>query len=142
MSLEIRGNKLLYSLAKPKHYDYIDDLSLIIVLQQALSDELPEAPMSIETIEDTMDKILNLLRQRDSNMIYDKATNLFCFKGKWCDIGVQASYKMRNHYINYILDRDFESAGDVVEKFCHFFPKYDMGNFFKVYYDWKKSNRE
>ncbi len=134
MTVEERDNKLLFNLARPQHYDYIDDVSLIVILQQALSDEMPEAPMSIEAIEDTMDKILNLLRQRDPDVLYDKKTNFFRFKGIGCDLGSKAAYKMLEHYNNYVIDGDFEGAGAVVEKFKHFFPKYDMGNYFGAYY--------
>ena len=140
MSVEERDNKLLFNLARPKYNDYIDDVSLIMVLQQALSDELPEAPMSIEAIEDTMDKILNLLRQRDPDVVYDKETNIFCFNGIGYDLGTVAAYKMLAHYNNYVIEGDFEAAGAAVEKFKHFFPKYNMDEYFGAYYKWRERN--
>ena len=94
--------------------------------------------MSIEAIEDTMDKILALLRQRDPDVLYEKKTNFFRFKGIGCDLGSKAAYKMLEHYNNYVLDGDFEGAGAVVEKFKHFFPKYDMGEYFGAYERWKE----
>ena len=137
MTVEERDNKLLFNLAKPQIYNYIDDVSLIVVLQQALSDELPEAPMSIEAIEDKMNIILNTLRLRDPDVFYDKRSNYFRFKGIECDLGAKAAYKMLEHYNTYILDGDYEGAGAVVEKFKHFFPKYDMGDYFSAYYNRK-----
>lgn len=41
---------------------------------------------------------------------------------------------MLEHYNNYILSGDIKSAGETVEKFKHFFPMYDMGNYFSAYY--------
>ena len=144
MIVEIRENerKLLFSLSKAKRYkfDEIDDASWIKVLQQAMADEMPEAPMSIEALDKWIDNIIQILKKRDPNMSYDKKTNLLCYKGKVCDIGAQAGYKLLEHYINYMFDRDFEAAGDAVAKFHHFFPKYNMGNYFKAYNDWCKAN--
>lgn len=137
MIVEERDNKLLFNLARPQHYDYIDDVSLIVILQQALSDEMPEAPMNIEAIEKMMNVILNTLRQRDPDVFYDKRSNIFRFKGIECDLGTNAAYKMLEHYNAYILDGDYEGAGAVVEKFKHFFPKYDMGDYFNAYYNRK-----
>ena len=136
MVVEIRNNKIYYSLAIPEVYplDKIDDVSFIIVLQQALSDELPGAPMSIAKIENEMKKYLAILRMRDENVSYDKWSNIFTFKGKECDLGVDALKKMLNHYNNYIIEGDYKDAGDVIEKVRHFFPKYNMGDYFSEYY--------
>ena len=139
MLVEIRDNKLLYSLAIPGEYqiETIDDVSIITVLQQALSDELPGAPMSIEIIEKEVEKYLTILRMRDGNVSYDKFTNVLTYKGKKCDLGARAGYKMLEHYHNYMMDNDYKRAGEVIEKFHHFFPKYKMGEYFNAYY--KKS---
>ena len=136
MLVEIRGNQLLYSLAKPEEYDLdeIDDASFVIVLQQALSDELPGAPMSIEQIEKWMDDTLQYLRKRDPDVKYDNQTNFFYYKGQTCDLGAKAGYKMLEHYNNYVLSGDMKGAGEIVAKFKHFFPKYNMGNYFSAYY--------
>ena len=48
-------------------------------------------------------------------------------------------YKMLEHYNTYVIDGDFDGAGDVVKKFKHFFPKYDMGEYFGAYERWKAS---
>ena len=93
MIVEERDNKLLFNLARPQHYDYIDDVSLIVILQQALSDEMPEAPMSIEAIEDTMDKILALLWQRDPDVLYDKKTNFLGLRGLGVILGQRLPIK-------------------------------------------------
>ena len=93
MIVEERDNKLLFNLARPQHYDYIDDVSLIVILQQALSDEMPEAPMSIEAIEDTMDRILALLWQRDPDVLYDKKTNFLGLRGLGVILGQRLPIK-------------------------------------------------
>lgn len=120
MIFEIRGNKLLYELAKPIHIDYLSDDFLIGVLFQLLADELPEAPMSIESIEDEMKKCLHLLKDRDPQTYYNRWTNHLSFKGRVYDLGAKAGFKMLEHYNNYILSGDIKSAGETVEKFKHF----------------------
>lgn len=136
MNIEIRDDKLLNELAKPQEYpiEMVDDISLIIIIQQALSDELPNAPMSIDSIENEMGNMLKILRQRDENAMYDSVTNQLFYKGKVYDLGGKAGYKMLEHYNNYILSGDIKSAGETIAKFKHFFPKYDMGNYFSAYY--------
>lgn len=141
MVVEIRGNQLLYSLAKPQVYkiDDIDDGSLLTVLQQALSDELPGAPMSIAQIETEIDKYLSILKQRDPELVYINNNCLLKYKGQFYDLGSRAGYKMLEHYNTYILAQDFKGAGETVAKFKHFFPMYDMGNYFSAYYKHSES---
>ena len=136
MQVEIRGNELLYSLAKPQVYDIdeIDDVSLLTIIQQALSDELPKAPMTIGQIEQWINDILHVLKSRDPHVKYDWFTNVIYYKGVFYDLGAKAGYKILEHYNTYILDGDIKSAGETVEKFKHFFPSYDMGNYFSAYY--------
>ena len=69
MVFEIRGNQLLYELAKPIHIDYLSDDFLISVLFQLLADELPEAPMSIESIEEEKKMLTPSKRQRPSGIL-------------------------------------------------------------------------
>lgn len=136
IEVEIRGNQLLYSLAKPQVYEIeeIDDVSLVTILQQALSDELPGAPMTIAQIEEVIDNYLHILKQRDPDVTYIRESNLLRYKGKVCNLGSKAGYKMLEHYNTYILSQDFKSAGETIEKFKHFFPMYDMGDYFSAYY--------
>ena len=134
MVFEIRGNQLLYELAKPIHINYLSDDFLIGVLFQLLADKLPEAPMSIESIEEEIKKCLHLLKERDPQAYYNRWTNHLSFKGKVYNLGAKAGFKMLEHYNNYILSGDIKSAGETVEKFKHFFPMYDMGNYFSAYY--------
>ena len=136
MVVEIRGNQLLYSLANPRVYnnDEIDDASLITVFLQALSDELPGAPMTIEAIENEMDKLFQLLKGRNESARYDKQTDLLYYKGQRLNLGGRAGYKMLEHYRNYMFDGDIKGAGEVIAKFKHFFPAYDMGDYFSEYY--------
>lgn len=136
IEVEIRGNTLLYSLARPEEYeiDEVDDTSLINILEQALSDELPGAPMCIERIEKEMGIIMRVLGQRDPAAKYDSATNILYYKGFQRDLGATAGAKMLEHYNIYISDGDIGSAGETIAKFKYFFPKYDMGNYFSAYY--------
>lgn len=144
IQVEIRDNKLLYSLAKPLVYDIdnVDDYSLITVIQQGLSDELPNAPMTIEQIDKWINGILHVLKKRDPDMKYDSFTNILFYKGKSYDLGVKAGHKLLEHYNIYILDGDIESAGETIDKFKHFFPKYDMGDYFSAYYKAKAEKRK
>ena len=134
--VELRGNQLLYSLAKPQEYkiEDIDNGSLLTILQQALSDELPGAPMSIFQIETEFDNYLRILKRRDPDLIYSKIHCLLLYKGRIYDLGSKAGYKMLEHYNTYILSHDFKGAGETIEKFKHFFPTYDMGDYFSAYY--------
>ena len=142
MSLEIRGKKLLFTLPKTEHYklDEIDDGSYINVLKQSFADELPGAPnMSIEEIENQISDLLQILHLRDPKVRLDRCRNLLFYKGHVINVGAEGGYKMLSHYIDYIFARDFIGAGRAVEKFKHFFPMMNMGNYFKVYEDWLRN---
>ncbi len=39
---------------------------------------------------------------------------------------------MLERYHNYMMDNDYKRAGEVIEKFHHFFPKYKMGDYFNA----------
>jgi len=139
MTLEIRGKKLLHSLPKPIHYkfDEMGDGDFINVLKQSFADELPGAPMmSIDEIEKQISDILQILKQRDPNVRLDRSSNLLFYKGMVINVGAEGGCKMLSHYIDYVLSSNFDGAGKAVEKFKHFFPMFDMGNYFKAYYDW------
>lgn len=146
MSLEIRGKKLQYTLPEPKYYknDEIGDGDFINVLKQSFADELPGAPMmSIDEIEKQISDILLILKSRDSMVKLDRSTNVLFYKGMVINIGAEGGCKILSHYNDYILSGDFVGAGKAVEKFKHFFPMFNMDNYFKAYYDWLEggSNR-
>lgn len=143
MVFEIRGNQMLYGLAKPQTYklDELSDDYFISVFFQALADELPEAPMSIETMEKWMDDIFQVLKKRDPQANYDRGNNCLIFKGSVYNIGARAGYKLLEHYNTYILSGDIKSAGETVAKFKHFFPMYNMGNYFSAYYKAVNENK-
>ena len=143
MVFEIRGNQMLYGLAKPQTYklDELSDDYFISVFFQALADELPEAPMSIETMEKWMDDIFQVLKKRDPQANYDRGNNCLIFKGSVYNIGARAGYKLLEHYNTYILSGDIKSAGEAVAKFKHFFPMYNMGNYFSAYYKAVNENK-
>ena len=42
--------------------------------------------------------------------------------------------KILEHYDTYIHDGDIKNAGETIKKFNHFFPSYNMGNYFSAYY--------
>ena len=143
MVFEIRGNQMLYGLAEPQTYklDELSDDYFISVFFQALADELPEAPMSIETMEKWMDDIFQVLKKRDPQANYDRGNNCLIFKGSVYNIGARAGYKLLEHYNTYILSGDIKSAGETVAKFKHFFPMYNMGNYFSAYYKAVNENK-
>lgn len=135
MHLEIRDNKLLYSLANPIVRD-IQPIDLINFIYQALADELPESPLSIEEIENKIDNFESKLK--GFNIIYDKTTQRIEFDGKLYDVASTSGYRIIEHYDNYMKDNDLEGAKDSIEKFHHFFPMYDMEYYFEEYYKKQK----
>lgn len=135
MSVEVRGDQMLYELAKPIEYELVDvGEAHISLLYQALSDELPESPMSIEKIETEIEKCMSVIRGVDANASYSRHNNILYYKGEKIDIGEKAGYKLLEHYNNYILEGDMNGAGETIAKFKHFFPKYEMGDYFNAYY--------
>ena len=135
MSVEIRDNHLLYELPKPEVYELADvGEAYICLLHQALCDELPGSPMSIDKIESEIEKCMYVIRDVDPDALYDRKTNILFYKGKMVDLGGMAGYKMLEHYNNYILEGDIDGAGETIAKFKYFFPKYDMGDYFAAYY--------
>ena len=135
MSVEIRDNHLLYELPKPEEYELVDvGEAYICLLHQALCDELPGSPMSIDKIESEIEKCMYVIRDVDPDASYDRKTNILFYKGKMVDLGGRAGYKMLEHYNNYILEGDIDGAGETIAKFKYFFPKYDMGDYFAAYY--------
>ena len=135
MSVEIRDNHLLYELPKPEEYELVDvGEAYISILHQALCDELPGSPMSIDKIESEIEKCMSVIRGVDPNASYNRKTNILFYKGEIVDLGGSAGYKMLEHYNNYIIEGDIDGAGETIAKFKHFFPKYDMGDYFNAYY--------
>lgn len=135
MSVEIRDNHLLYELPKLEEYELVDvGEAYISLLHQALCDELPGSPMSIDKIESEIEKCMSVIRDVDPDASYDRKTNILFYKGKMVDLGGRAGYKMLEHYNNYILEGDIDGAGETIAKFKYFFPKYDMGDYFAAYY--------
>lgn len=138
---EIRGNKMYYPLAKPKHYklDELGDDYFISVVFQALADELPDAPMTVEEIEKWINDILGVLRKRDPDLTYDWSTNILTFKGEKIDVGAKSGVKVLEHYLEYVLSGDMKAAGESVKMFKRFFPSRYVGDqYFKAYFDWCK----
>lgn len=141
MHAEIRGNKLYYELPKEEQhkFDELSDDYFISIIFQALSDEMPEAPMTIEAIEELINGMLGVLRRRDPEVTYNWDTNILTFKGESIDVGAKSGFKVLEHYINYIFDGEFEKAGDQMAKHKRFFKSRYVGDqYFKAYYDWCK----
>lgn len=135
MTVEIRDNHLLYELPKHEEYELVDvGEAYISLLHQALCDELPDSPMSIDKIESEIEKCMSVIRGVDPNASYNRKTNILFYKGEMVDLGGSAGYKMLEHYNNYIIEGDIDGAGETIAKFKHFFPKYDMGDYFNAYY--------
>lgn len=139
MHVEIRGNKLFYELPKEEQhkFDELSDEYFISIIFQALSDEMPDAPMTIEAIEKLINDMLAVLRRRDPEVMYDWEANILTFKGGKIDVGAKSGYKVLEHYINYILDGEYEKAGDQMAKHKRFFKSRYVGDqYFKAYYAW------
>ena len=92
-------------------------------------------------MEKWMDDIFQVLKKRDSQANYNRWTNCLTFKGIVYNIGAKAGYKLLEHYNTYILSGDIKSAGETVAKFKHFFPMYNMGNYFSAYYKAVNENK-
>lgn len=138
MSVEIRGNQLLYELPREEVYELADvGEAYISLLYQTLCDELPKSPMSIDLIESEIEKCMSVIQGVDPNASYDKTNNILYYKGSKIDIGKEAIIKMLDHYNNYILEGDMIGAGETIDKFKHFFPKIDMGDYFSSYFKQK-----
>lgn len=132
---EIFDNQLRYELPRPEVYEINDEgQAYISLLYQALCDELPESPMSIDKIESQIEKCMSVIRGVDPSASYNRKTNILFYKGEMVDLGGSAGYKMLEHYNNYIIEGDIDGAGETIAKFKHFFPKYDMGDYFSAYY--------
>ena len=137
MIIEERGNTLIYNLATPVVYEIneVDDNSLVTIMCQALSDELPDSPMCIEAIEAEVDKFFKILHERDPGAMYDKECHTLFYKGKRVNMASKAASRMLQHYNTYMIDKDYQSAGETIEKVRYFFPMYNFNEYFKEYYD-------
>lgn len=131
MQVEVRGNKLLYSLAKPITTNDSPEV-VLAYLFQALSDELPDSPLSIEEIENRIKKLDGRLKHY--GIKYDKDTHVVHYNGATYDIASKAGYKIIEHYVNYINDNDLDGAKDSIMKFKHFYPMYNMDYCFERYF--------
>ena len=130
MQVEERGTKLFYSLATPLHYTIEKTIeNHLAVIQMALSDELPQSPMSIKEIEDYIHPITILIKERfgaNYNLSSHTVTMLdgttFGFHS--------AAVKQLNHYNIYISENDLQGAKECIEKIRHFFPYINMEKLF------------
>ena len=124
---------------------YLCGLLSDICVQQAMNGFLKRGAKVIliddlcQGAEKQISDILLILRQRDPKVRLDRSRNLLFYKGYVINVGAEGGYKMLSHYIDYIFARDFIGAGRAVEKFKHFFPMMNMGNYFKVYEDWLRN---
>lgn len=135
MQVEIWDNHITYELPRPIEYEIVDVGETYIKLMcRALCDDLHESPMSIEEIESEIDKCMTVIQGEDAKAFYDRYTCMLYYKGSMIDLGGVASDRMLDHYNNYIIEGDLKSAGDTIAKFKHFFPKYDIGDYFSAYY--------
>ncbi len=131
MQVEIRDNKLLYSLATPEISQDSPEF-IVNYLFQTLSDELPESPLSIAEIENKIKALGKRLDYYD--MKYDHITHVVTYNNKKVDIASRAGYKLLEHYHIYMADGDLTGAKETIDKFHYFFPMYDMGSYFDGYY--------
>lgn len=89
--------------------------------------------MSIEKIEEELEKCIGYLRSRDKEVKYYKPQTLLYYKGQLYNLAEKAAICMLQHYMIYIKEKDVKSAGETIEKIHHFFPMYNFEQFFKEY---------
>lgn len=122
MIVEIRGNQLLYSLATPK----VEDLSpekLIVAIFQALADELPQAPMTIESIEEEIAKYSDYL-EKNFDAHYDPVSHDIVYNGEVYNFSNKSLQCLIDHYNTYKKDNDQVNASLTIDKIRRFFPSY------------------
>lgn len=124
MLVEIRGNELLYSLATPKVEDISAEL-LILAVFQALADELPLAPMDIESIEEEITKYTNYL-EKNFGAHYDPVTHDIEYNGEVYNFSNKSILCLIDHYNIYLKEGDLAQAKVTIDKIHHFFPKFQF----------------
>lgn len=132
MLVEIRGNKLLYSLANPTQEKASKEETITFLLQ-AISDELPESPMSIQRMEKNIAKYAEGI-EKWFGLKYDPETHVVYSEDERYELAGRAGYKIIEHFDIYMQDLDIENAGDCVNKFHRFFPMFNMEYYFSDYY--------
>lgn len=124
MLVEIRGNELLYSLATPK-VENISAEMLILAIFQALADELPQAPMDIESIEEEISKYTNYL-EKNFDAHYDPVTHDIEYNGVVYNFSNKSILCLMDHYYTYLKDNDLTHVKVTIDKIHHFFPKFQF----------------
>lgn len=119
--IELNDNLMMYSLPEAIVIPMEGPEPSLIVLQQILSDERPESPMTMEKMEVEIDKIAERL-EKDYSIQYDRATQAVFYQGKWQDIAKPAVEKMVAHYNNYLQEGSLKEAQETLDKIVHFFP--------------------
>lgn len=124
MIVEIRGNQLLFSLPKPKVEEISPEL-LIETIFQALADEMPQAPMSIEEIEEEISKYSSYL-ETHFGAHYDPVSHNIVYGGIVYNYSKKSFLCLISHYYTYLKDNDMDGVQATVEKIHHFFPGYQF----------------
>ena len=90
--------------------------------------------MSIKFMEEELEKYLSILRERDSQLVYDKNSHILSFKMKNYNLAEKTVLKLLEHYNTYMIDHDYAGAKDTIEKIEHFFSMYNFKKYFRGYY--------
>ncbi len=114
--MQLRGNSLYFELPNPIETIIDDPLQLIGIVRQALCDELPESPMSIEEIDNYIAPIIEIL-ENQFNIIFDRSNLTFCRNDN------SQSWKLGNiwetlflHGFNYFNEKEYELSVDSYTK--------------------------
>lgn len=123
MEIEIRDNMMFFSLPESIHIPMSGPEPSLMAIQQTLADELPQSPMSIEEIENEVNRLAEIL-EKEYSIQYDKKNQEVFYQGQWQDIAKPAVEQMIAHYNNYISEGDWVAAHETIRKIQHFFPSY------------------
>lgn len=132
--VEERGNKLNYSLATPIKYVLDETVeNNLAIIQLALSDELPQSPMTIKEIEDYIQPIIEIIEGKFGAR-YNRVMHTVTISNGITYNFHSAAMKVLEHYNIYMLDHDLKGAKECIDKMKHFFPYIDTGDYFSSYY--------
>ena len=124
MLVEIRGKEFIYSLATPVVEEISPEL-LISAIFQALADELPHAPMTIEDIEEEIAKYSNYF-EKNFDAHYDPITHDVVYNERVYNFSNKSILCLIDHYYSYLKDNDQVNANITIDKIHHFFPRFQF----------------
>lgn len=118
----LKDNSIVFTLPKSETRTIRDPILLIDITHQALRDELPGAPMTIEQIEEYITPLIKLLEEH-YDILYDSHNHKFYRKDySQCWDLSDAWDTLLEHGVNYLNEKEYEQAIDAFSKAIHFNP--------------------